>query len=70
MTERADLLGHIIEMKEAIARVEENTKGLPARVTALEHGYTAAKAQFKVVAFVASSVGACVAWVFSHIGKS
>lgn len=70
MTDKPDLLGHIIELKEAMARVEQNTNGLPERVTKLEHAYTAVKAQSKVVAFVASSIGACAAWVFSHIGKN
>ena len=64
-----DLLPHIIEMKQSIARMETKLEDLPERVTKLEHAHTDLKARASTAGIISGAVFSMFAWIVGHLWK-
>ena len=67
MSNGSDLLPHIIEMKESIARMETKLEGVPERVGKLEHAHTDLKARASTAGVISGALFSLVAWAAGHI---
>lgn len=65
----SDLLPHIMEMKESIARMETKLEDLPERVTKLEHAHTDLKARASTAGVISGAFFSLIAWVAGHLWK-
>lgn len=67
-----DLLPHIMDLKEKVARIDERTErmeGHEGRITSLEHDRTTTRAVVATGASLGGAAGAVLSWLLAYFHK-